>query len=52
NIKVTEEDQKKGKLTVKEDTPFVTLFLTDDALIKTWADFLETSTGQPGYENN
>lgn len=51
NIKVTEEDQKKGKLTVKEDTPFVTLYLTDDALIKTWADFLETST-QPGYENN
>jgi hypothetical protein len=51
NIKVTEEDQKKGNLPVKEETPFVTLYLTDDGLMKTWADFLETS-GQPECENS
>lgn len=37
NIKVTEEDQKKRNLSVKEDTPYVNLNLTDDGLITTWA---------------
>ncbi len=44
NIKVTEEDQKIGNLTVKEDTPFVNLLLTDEDLVETWTDFLETSS--------
>ena len=44
NIKVTEEDQKSGNLTVKEDTPFVNLYLTDEDLIEKWADFLEASS--------
>ncbi|CAB3985370.1 Hypothetical predicted protein [Paramuricea clavata] len=44
NIKVTKEDQKKGNLTVKENTAFVNLYLTDQDLIKMWADFLETSS--------
>ena len=44
NIKVTEEDQKSGNLTVKENTPFVNLYLTDEDLIETWANFLETSS--------
>ncbi len=44
NIKVTEEDQKSGNLTVKENTPFVNLYLTDKDLIEKWADFLETSS--------
>ncbi|CAB4029957.1 Hypothetical predicted protein [Paramuricea clavata] len=44
NIKVTQEDQKKGNLTVKENTAFVNLYLTDKDLIKMWADFLETSS--------
>jgi hypothetical protein len=47
NIKVTEEDQQKGNLTVEENTPFVNLYFTDKDLIEMWADFLETksSTG-------
>ena len=44
NIKVTQEDQKNGNLTVKENTAFVNLYLTDEDLIKMWADFLETSS--------
>ncbi len=44
NIKVTEEDQKIGNLTVKEDTPFVNLLLTDEDLVEMWTDFLETSS--------
>ena len=43
NIKVTQEDQKKGNLIVKENSPFVNLFLTDKDLIRTWADYLENS---------
>ena len=43
NIKITEEDQKKGNLVVKENTPFVNLYLTDEDLVKTCADCLETS---------
>ena len=44
NIKITEEDQKKGNLAVKENTPFVNLYLTDEDMIKTCADCLETSS--------
>ncbi len=44
NIKVTEEDQKSGNLTVKEDTPFANWYLKDDDLIEKWADFLEASS--------
>ena len=44
HIKITEEDQKKGNLVVKENTPFVSLYLTDEDLIKTCADCLETSS--------
>ena len=51
NIKVTEEDQKKRNLSVKEDTPYVSLHLTDYGLIKKWADFVETSI-QPDDENS
>ena len=43
NIEVTEDDQKKGNLVVKENSPFVKLYLTDKDLISTWADYLETS---------
>ena len=43
NIQVTEADQKKGNLPVKENTPFVNLYLTDEDLLKTWSEFLETS---------
>ena len=42
NIEVTEEDQKKGNLVVKENSPFVNFYLTDKDLISTWADYLET----------
>jgi hypothetical protein len=44
NIKVTEEDQQKGNLTVEENTPFVNLYFTDKDLIEMWADFLETKS--------
>ena len=43
NVKVTEEDQKKGNLAVKENTPFVNLYLSDEGLIEMWTHFLETS---------
>ena len=49
NIQVTEADQKKGNLPVKENTPFVNLYLTDEDLLKTWSDFLEISS-KPRYE--
>ena len=43
NIQVTEADQKKGNLSVKENTPFVNLYLTDPDLLKTWSEFFEIS---------
>ena len=43
NIEVTQEDQRKGNLIVKENSPFVNLLLTDKDLIRTWADYLENS---------
>ena len=49
NIKVTEADQEKGNLPVKENTPFVNLYLSDEDLLKTWSDFLEISN-KPRYE--
>ncbi|CAB4030397.1 Hypothetical predicted protein, partial [Paramuricea clavata] len=44
NIKVSEEEQRKGNLMTKENTPFVTLYLTDEDDIKMWADFIEASS--------
>jgi hypothetical protein len=44
NIKVSEEEQQKGNLMTKENTPFVTLYLTDEDDNKMWADFLEASS--------
>ena len=43
NIKISEEDQARRNLDVKEDTAFANLFLTDEDLMNTWSDFLETS---------
>ena len=43
NIQVNEADQEKGNLTVKENTPFVNFYLTDQDLLKTWSKFLEFS---------
>ena len=44
HIQITEADQKKGNLVANENTPFVSLYLTDEDLIKTYADCLETSS--------
>ena len=44
HIKITEVDQKKGNLVVKENTPFVNFCLTNEDLIKNFADCLETSS--------
>lgn len=46
NIQVSEADQKRGNLTTSpnEDSPFVDLYLSDNELIKTWADFVEISS--------
>ena len=44
NIQITEADQKNGSLPVKENTPFVNLYLTDEDLLKTWSEFVETSS--------
>ena len=46
NTKISEEDQAKRNLDVKEDTAFVNLFLAEEDLIKTWSDFLETSNAR------
>ena len=43
NIQVTEAEQEKGNLPVKENTPFVDFYLKDEDLLKTWSEFLETS---------
>ena len=40
NIKFTESDQIKGNLTVRDDTPFVNAYITDEACGKLWKDFL------------
>lgn len=42
NIKVTEADQRNGNLEQRDDSPFVNLYLSNELLIKTWTDFLET----------
>ena len=48
NIKVTEEDQRKGNLAMKENSPFVTLYLQDEHLVEMWTDFTETSNNARG----
>ena len=51
NIKVTEEDQGKGKLAMKENSPFVTLYLQDEHLVEMWTDFTETSNNTRDERN-
>lgn len=48
NIKIIEEDQRNGNLTMKENSPFVTLYLEDKHLVEMWADFTETSNNARG----
>ena len=43
-IQITEADQNQGNLPVKEYTPFLNFYLTDEDLLKTWSQFLETSS--------
>ena len=43
NINVSENDQSKGNLQMKDDSPFVNLYISDDSLIKIWTNFMETS---------
>ena len=43
NITVTEADQEKGNLPVKENTAFVNSYLSDEDLLKFWLEFLEIS---------
>ena len=40
NISFSERDQFLGKLSLKEDTPFVDAYLTDEKDVKMWNDFL------------
>ena len=50
HIKITEEDQKKGNLVVKENTPFVSLYLTDEDLIETCVDCLHETSSNTSWE--
>ena len=43
NINVSENEQIEGNLQMKDDSPFVNLYISDDSLIKTWTNFIETS---------
>ena len=43
NINVSENDQREGNLQMKDDSPFVNLYISDDSLIKIWTNFMETS---------
>lgn len=43
NINVSENDQTKGNLQMKDDSPFVNLYITDNSLIEIWTNFIETS---------
>ena len=40
NIKFTETDQIEGNLTVRDDTPFVNAYITDEGCAELWKDFL------------
>ena len=40
NIKFTENDQIEGNLTVRDGTPFVNAYITNEACAELWKDFL------------
>ena len=40
HISFSEEVQQSGNLTLKEDTPFVYAYITDENILKVWEDFL------------
>jgi hypothetical protein len=40
NISFSQEDQLAGKLVLKEETPFLYAYLTEESLIKLWENFL------------
>ncbi|CAB3989956.1 Hypothetical predicted protein [Paramuricea clavata] len=40
NISFSEEDQRSGYLTLKEDTPFIYAYMTDENTAEIWKDFL------------
>lgn len=44
NINVSENDQRKGNLQMRDDSPFVNLYISDESLLKTWTNFMETSS--------
>ena len=46
NISFSEEDQKCGNLTMKEDTAFVNAYITNEESLKLWEDFLEDPAGE------
>jgi hypothetical protein len=41
NISFSEDDQLSGKLTLKEDTPFVHAYITDKDAVELWIDFFD-----------
>jgi hypothetical protein len=43
NIKFTANDQICGNLTVRDDTPFINAYITDEISAKLWKDFLHDS---------
>ena len=46
HIKFSEEDQQSGNLTLRQDTPFVFAYLTDEHAVKMWEDFLIENAGR------
>lgn len=47
NITFSHEDQRNGGLLLREDTPFVYAFLTNEKVQEIWRDFCEGETDEP-----
>ena len=47
NLSFSRDDQRSGNLTLKEDTPFVYAYITDEDAVKMWHDFLVDNMDAP-----
>ena len=47
NLPFSRDDQRSGNLTLKEDTPFVYVYITDEDAVKMWHDFLVDNMDAP-----
>ena len=48
NIRFSQKDQKNGSLLMKETTPFVSAFITDEETQNLWTEFLDDHNNENG----